>query len=664
MKRFSPLFALLILVTSYGVKAQNSGGPDLFGYTWQNSLNVPGPTYEWIDISTTGTEITGLADDNVSEPINMGMDFHFYWTDYSRLWVGSNGYIVFGTPGMIASDGPPTNGFPPFPNGSSINNVIAPYLADLTFANANGTPVPTAKAYYQRIGSRFIVSFISVPFWNGNAGANQVSGENTFQIVLDAADSSITFNYQRLQGPFFNGYMNYSVAGIEDATGRVGLTLFRNLTNVTDRSFKISYPRNSTYRFLDAEASFLNNDLQYAATRDLSEQPLRVQAGVKNAGTVDIGTEITCRLLIYNQDITNIIHRDTIRLTAGLPRGKDSLLTFPRPITAITTAGNYQTSLQITVAGVGPFADQNRNNNNIDGQLTVTKINDADSTIVLGYDNGTYLNSQDEINAANVGVYFEPPFLPQQVIGIEFDAAWPNRPVWQGLGVNSNDSLAPFELRIFSGGSIPTPATQIASVVIPNEAATLIVDTVGSDTDPQINQIINYRLRHNVNLATPINMPAQGLYVGIYQERNTRFLWNYFLSDIRSPFANRGFEIVAGAWAAHRSRTTLDFPIRLILKTNRTSSIPRENIVTNWISSPYPNPATSFTNIPVELSRSGEVIVKVYSMTGQLQFEKNQFTAGGEKTNIMLPTHKLSSGVYLVQVQSPEGKSTQRIVVR
>jgi surface protein len=62
------------------------------------------------EIAGTGTNITGLGDDNFSGPIPIGFNFTFYGTSYSQLYVGSNGVISFGS-GQSGSYGSaqPTN---------------------------------------------------------------------------------------------------------------------------------------------------------------------------------------------------------------------------------------------------------------------------------------------------------------------------------------------------------------------------------------------------------------------------------------------------------------------------------------------------------------------------------------------------------------------------
>lgn len=71
MKKHFSSFCILLFVFS-SVFAQTSGGPDNFGYIWTNSNDPKGPSFNWIDITTTGTEITGFADDNSVGFFSMG----------------------------------------------------------------------------------------------------------------------------------------------------------------------------------------------------------------------------------------------------------------------------------------------------------------------------------------------------------------------------------------------------------------------------------------------------------------------------------------------------------------------------------------------------------------------------------------------------------------
>ena len=78
----------------------NTGGPDAFGFRYIDNTAENGPTFDWIDISSTGTStiMYGVnqfnGDDNFSEPIPFGFDFPFYGVNYSTAYVDINGEIL------------------------------------------------------------------------------------------------------------------------------------------------------------------------------------------------------------------------------------------------------------------------------------------------------------------------------------------------------------------------------------------------------------------------------------------------------------------------------------------------------------------------------------------------------------------------------------------
>ena len=109
-----------------------SGGPDAYGYTWKDSDEPGGPVYQWTDITTTGTFVSGLGDDNVVGPYILATNFNYYWYTVKKVWVGSNGYISFGNNNIAAA-------FPLIPTPGGGNDFVAGMMSDLTFSGA-GNP--------------------------------------------------------------------------------------------------------------------------------------------------------------------------------------------------------------------------------------------------------------------------------------------------------------------------------------------------------------------------------------------------------------------------------------------------------------------------------------------------------------------------------------------
>ena len=124
MKKNNYLLFVLAMLATFSLVGQTSGGPDAYGYTWKSQADTAqdAPNYNWIDISTIGTTVTGLGDDDFVGPLNIGFDFPYYWFTYNSLYIGSNGYVSF-DPILIASSG--TLAFPNIPT-TNTENMINP----------------------------------------------------------------------------------------------------------------------------------------------------------------------------------------------------------------------------------------------------------------------------------------------------------------------------------------------------------------------------------------------------------------------------------------------------------------------------------------------------------------------------------------------------------
>ena len=78
-----------------------AGGPDEFGYSWIDSNEPGGPTFDWTDISGVGTEVP--LDDDQGATVPLPFNFEFYGEDQTEVTIGSNGYLTFGGEGSALS---------------------------------------------------------------------------------------------------------------------------------------------------------------------------------------------------------------------------------------------------------------------------------------------------------------------------------------------------------------------------------------------------------------------------------------------------------------------------------------------------------------------------------------------------------------------------------
>ncbi|MCP4582276.1 MAG: S8 family serine peptidase [candidate division Zixibacteria bacterium] len=199
----------------------NEGGPDAYGHTWIDSDESGGPSVSWVDISSYGTSVDP-GEDGYSGPISVGFSFPFYDNNYSTLYICSNGILTFGS-----GSGEYTN--TNIPNSSAPNNFIAPFWDD--FSPQYGGPV---LYYYDSANSRFIVSFIDVPFYDWSGG----TGSATFQAILYSS-GQIDFNYQTLNAGGHN--LSENTIGIEAVSASDGLQIVYNASYIhSNMSIRIS----------------------------------------------------------------------------------------------------------------------------------------------------------------------------------------------------------------------------------------------------------------------------------------------------------------------------------------------------------------------------------------------------------------------------------------
>jgi len=141
-----------LALTNAGVSAsfsepRETTQPITFGYTYRDSSEPDGPTYQWVDIAATGTPVY-LYDDDGDGPFPIGFTFNFYGNDYTDLYVSSNGYLSFNN--LDLTD---YGNDCPLPNANTPNDSIYLMWDDLD-PNDTGDPV-----YYQ--------SFSSCPYGGG-----------------------------------------------------------------------------------------------------------------------------------------------------------------------------------------------------------------------------------------------------------------------------------------------------------------------------------------------------------------------------------------------------------------------------------------------------------------------------------------------------------------
>ena len=369
------------------------GGPDTYGYTWVDSDEPGGPAVGWIDITTTGTLITGLGDDNIVGPFNIGFNFHYYWYTVSQFYVGSNGYIKFPPPYMAASPFPASIPLPTNPN-----DFISPYMCDLYF----GTSAPNAVAYYWTNNrDQCIISFINVPGWNLTVNPLR---NCTFQVVLNGADNTIHLNYRTCDPDLYE--VNSQVIGIENVSGQIGLAV-SVAQNIPHANYTVVYdrPDSSAYQAHDFATLSVLNELSQGIIRRVNEPytPVAVIGNVGNQPETSAG--VTCTIL---QGTTQVYTSSST--VTNLAPGQQVNVTFPNAWTP-TTMTNYTVRVTVSLPG-----DMNPTNNTMDGEICVTQVPGS-----FKWDNGVAARSWSWAGGwGGMGTRFVPPSYPCTVDTIKF----------------------------------------------------------------------------------------------------------------------------------------------------------------------------------------------------------------------------------------------------
>ena len=192
------------------------------GYFFANSTffsdDAPSqPTFDWVDISSMGTDRIGsLSDESVIGPFSLGFTFRFFDQDYTEYWISSNGWISFTNPGGDAESFNDR-----IPDTDAPNALVAWFWDDLdpSETNVTGRHLYTHPTTVNGTDAH-VITFERYPEAFADA-----DGWITGQIVLTAGadattNGSIKLQYQE-HGPSID--LEGATVGIEDASGNAGL---------------------------------------------------------------------------------------------------------------------------------------------------------------------------------------------------------------------------------------------------------------------------------------------------------------------------------------------------------------------------------------------------------------------------------------------------------
>ncbi len=291
-----------------------AGGPDQFGYKWIDSDEPGGPTFDWIDISGTGTVVTGLTDDSYVGPIPLGFTFSYYGIDYTEFYIASNGFVGFGPPNSYTSLSNVQ-----IPTSTDPNNIL-PWMWDDLNPSMGGT------VYYQSLADRFVVQFVDYPEYNG-------PGTVTAEVIL-FHNGAIMYQYLEFLGGMI---LNECTVGIENETGTDGLQVV----------FDAAYLHDALAVKFSSESSWL------------SENPMA--GSIPAGGSMDIQAIVNTTAMLGGDYLADVIisSNDPVNPEVHFPRvslsvtGIPDISTFPDTLVFDSTFVGLTPSLDWSIDNVG-----------------------------------------------------------------------------------------------------------------------------------------------------------------------------------------------------------------------------------------------------------------------------------------------------------------------
>jgi|GEM_PF-4641304 len=650
------LFFVLFCAFIFSAEAQPLAPmKDDFGYVYRTDTSSPALNCNDLNIDPASItkRVEGLGDDNIAGPINIGFEFPYYWFKYSSIYVGTNGYAMFGQITNIAST---TTGFPSFPTSTGnrlINNYIGMLLCDLTFTDIDGNPVPGASMRYQTFGdSMFVLLYENVPFWvREEDDPKGYAGSNTFMLILHKNSGDISIKYLKQEGEVSTAYANAQVpisVGMENISGEVGLQ-FLGKTGVYPKAgscLRVFRPLSSEFRVSDAQVEWVMNENSFGRMIPISQASNvnDITAKVSNSGTVPINN---IRVVRFIQDPANTTEvpgtRDTFEI-AELKPGQSEILTFNSKVTRFPDQGYYTVRVELRPAV--PSDDAISINNASRGLIVIT--DEPTRAQVVGYEANVLQDERLDTNAIEisadnidissrfkVGTYFEPPFYPVELTDL-FVGTFIRRTF-------GPDSLLGFICKVFDDdGPNKGPGTLLRTVTMTAEEMAQSYP----DEDPVPGMMnLFYFFKRKVN--DPLLIKDGGVYVSWEQptiEGITTHV-DFLLLDQDRLYqkSNRLFEISGGLWAPHRERPLRDMFVKYGI---RPPSGRNEDRLALTLNNPYPNPTDDMLNIPIEVKSNTSVQVRVTDQLGRTVYQNAtaNFTPGNHILEV--PTQTMNPGVY------------------
>ncbi|MBN2541862.1 T9SS type A sorting domain-containing protein [bacterium] len=212
------ILALTALVFGSVSLCLAGGGPDEYGYVWEDDSSAS-VDYEWVD--TIGATKTLLTGDDEDIFISIPFVFSFYGEECSTAYASSNGILAFAD--TISTEFRND----PIPNADQPNNAIYVYWDDGNVRGESYNSFVFTKLEGVAPNRRFTVIWSNI-FFPYSATTNPA----TFEVTLfenDTTDGDILLQYKDVEvEDDWYSYGNSASIGIENIGGTIGLGISYN----------------------------------------------------------------------------------------------------------------------------------------------------------------------------------------------------------------------------------------------------------------------------------------------------------------------------------------------------------------------------------------------------------------------------------------------------
>jgi N-acetylneuraminic acid mutarotase len=196
------------------------GGPDAFGYVFDDSNEPGGPAFNWIAATDV---ITRLRQDDYTVTVSLPFALNFYGVVYNNLYISTNGNLQIASTDWRDYD----NVCLPDPTYTRQLGIIAPFWDDMYLMNANGGDVYTSV-----VGTApnriYVVEWRNVEFYQ--RPGTRVTVETLIYENNTGWPNEIRFQYGPLSGPTGGG--SSATVGLQSYDHTTGISYSCNTESV------------------------------------------------------------------------------------------------------------------------------------------------------------------------------------------------------------------------------------------------------------------------------------------------------------------------------------------------------------------------------------------------------------------------------------------------